>query len=1206
LTSLAEADYNSRDSAISVDIWIDSLNDYEVVGGTEHRILFPIENSSRLIELRRLHNRVVSVARAWHWPYGDVRIHARDKWVGLRRQWLEADDSGNPSGSLILEDDLEVSPLFFQWWRDAIAAYGGRPDVAGVTLQRAQLVLKGGVYDMPEVDSAQYPLFLYKLVGTWGFAPVPAVWARFLRWYGGTGGADAAVGVDGLHSSIWLETDIARGKAQSMWMQHFVKFCDEEGLYIVHANLPGGKALASHHQESGEHFDGTAGGTDSVLQVLPTSILSRFPQNPLMLDWRGQPVRHNFSLPVTSRRLDRYGHVAKPAASDSCNEKNTITFTKVSDLPSLGQLQLAYICVAIAAGLLALKHVLFQQPHQAKRFTSSTCVIAIALLCAFCNVVAPTMPRPPATPASQPENLDLWCTSMFTVLVISLSWTRTVPSKEQVPLNRAQCNEWKGWMMLSFVLYHVCLKPERMYSSVLFVPIRMMVSAYIWMTGFGHGLFFWSKANFSVKRFFEMYWRMNFFGVSLAMATGTPWLDYYIMALHTTHFTMIWLTLLIASKIAPEIGSKQKIVGIVVYATLITLSFETSTVWGNTVGPVLNTVFGQKQATDFYERLVWDRWSSFYGLIFSAAYPFISRQVEEKGTRVYPISSAVSLVALLVFTVASHLSTDYMVVHPYIGTLPILIYLLLRNWTSGLIKRVSVPLEWIGEISLELYLLQFHLLMNRSAFGLLVAIPGGVEYGMLNTALVTAPFSYFASQGFKLTVELKKYAFKLSRFGIGFFILQFSLVCFWGYLAMSNRVWLLGSILNAGLMTKVKHFGPSVAGTAEMYNVLPQSQIQIEPVCASGDAEKLVSKSNQSDASPVTPIEGKADGSSNEGWFVRLSDNTHGAAAGLTMFVVLCTTALGGGSDLTVAPQASTTVASVSQAISFSSSKRLVLMIGDSVSRYANQDYCARVDGVLSNHENWGSGTQFSKGTFERLILDSGPGYANVFEPNICRTNHTVFISIFGGFFSNPYGPWNWYSAAGSAAPRLYPGFYSEVVSKISTALSPKEALENIYGPVLRAILGAAPSDRTWIMYNSNAWDHSHLFWFQSYYGTYSTLNLEAYSKFWKANTTRAIDFMLDLAPALRANRQVLLWTLSNVAPKAQFPRIQAFTAAVNQRTRELSAERFFLLDFNIELGNRTDFRRDDVHPSPRFTALLTETATEMMARRDVYLTATK
>ena len=76
----------------------------------------------------------------------------------------------------------------------------------------------------------------------------------------------------------------------------------------------------------------------------------------------------------------------------------------------------------------------------------------------------------------------------------------------------------------------------------------------------------------------------------------------------------------------------------------------------------------------------------------------------------------------------------YMNFHPYIGSLPVYAYILLRNATPELVSKVSIPLEWVGERSLEFYLLQFHLLMNRQASELLVVIPS-TNYALLNTGL---------------------------------------------------------------------------------------------------------------------------------------------------------------------------------------------------------------------------------------------------------------------------------------------------------------------------------------------------------------------------------------------------------------------------------------------------------------------------------------
>ena len=135
LASLTSANYTTKQSEISVDIWIDSPKGYGNGNSNDQENCDASES-----DINDLHKHVVAVARAWTWPHGAVNVHVRDKWVGLRKQWLGCDQSANPAGSIILEDDVEVSPWFFQWWHRTLATYGSRPDVAGITLQRAQVV----------------------------------------------------------------------------------------------------------------------------------------------------------------------------------------------------------------------------------------------------------------------------------------------------------------------------------------------------------------------------------------------------------------------------------------------------------------------------------------------------------------------------------------------------------------------------------------------------------------------------------------------------------------------------------------------------------------------------------------------------------------------------------------------------------------------------------------------------------------------------------------------------------------------------------------------------------------------------------------------------------------------------------------------------------------------------------------------------------
>jgi hypothetical protein len=183
--------------------------------------------------------------------------------------------------------------------------------------------------------------------------------------------------------------------------------------------------------------------------------------------------------------------------------------------------------------------------------TLMACIAAVQLgiLLVIAEIGNSRMPAGfiPAGTVTQAENIDLWTFIMLSLAFASLWCLRSVaaPGEDVDPatacfLSRAQANEWKGWMQVAFVAYHYTNAQD------VYVPIRWCVSAYVWLTGFGNGVYFWASADFSPKRFVQQIWRMNFLAALLAMATNTAWIDYYFVALATVHFVLIFISLGIA------------------------------------------------------------------------------------------------------------------------------------------------------------------------------------------------------------------------------------------------------------------------------------------------------------------------------------------------------------------------------------------------------------------------------------------------------------------------------------------------------------------------------------------------------------------------------------------------------------------------------------------------------------------------------------
>ncbi len=106
-----------------------------------------------------------------------------------------------------------------------------------------------------------------------------------------------------------------------------------------------------------------------------------------------------------------------------------------------------------------------------------------------------------------------WFLTPCLVLLVGGLTTLSRASSEAF-LNRDQTDEWKGWMQLLILVYHFTGA-----SSVLnvYVFVRVCVAAYLFMTGYGHFLYFESKGDFGWVRLTQVLLRVNIFVIALVL-----------------------------------------------------------------------------------------------------------------------------------------------------------------------------------------------------------------------------------------------------------------------------------------------------------------------------------------------------------------------------------------------------------------------------------------------------------------------------------------------------------------------------------------------------------------------------------------------------------------------------------------------------------------------------------------------------------------
>ena len=363
-----------------------------------------------------------------------------------------------------------------------------------------------------------------------------------------------------------------------------------------------------------------------------------------------------------------------------------------------------------------------------------------------------------------------------------LSTANTVHVAAVYGVQRELTEEWKGWMQLWFLLYHV-LRAEAAYPY-----IRWTVSAYVFLTGYGNTLYYFGSGKVSTKRIAGMLLRMCLFSVLLAGATGTPWYLYYIPFLHAVHYITTTAACLLAMQLQGRFEAPLGFLhaSAVVCALLPGVLLETQ-VGSDMVGIVLQTVFGPTGGTYLLMRLRLDRYSSAVGilgaLVVLAANAHAASAPRGKPAGVWAglcdgilgrwhtarqVIAAALVTAGVAVAVTHPLRAEYKLVNAYVGTLWIPAYLELRlrvlprlqRWMAGadaqaqLKVHVSRVLAWFGRHSLECYLLQFHLLMTASAGAILVLLPQAPLVSLLLQAVM---YTRAAAIAFSATSALREY-----------------------------------------------------------------------------------------------------------------------------------------------------------------------------------------------------------------------------------------------------------------------------------------------------------------------------------------------------------------------------------------------------------------------------------------------------------------
>lgn len=336
-------------------------------------------------------------------------------------------------------------------------------------------------------------------------------------------------------------------------------------------------------------------------------------------------------------------------------------------------------------------------------------------------------------------------------------------------LQRDQTEEWKGWMQIMFLWYHY-FEAKELYNA-----IRLYIAAYVWMTGFGNFSYYYIKKDFSPERFLQMQWRLNFLVFWVCVILNNEYMLYYICMLHTTFTVIIWVGLGIMNHINQTFwGVCCKFAALSVFAFVMwDVNGVFEFVWSpltflvgyhdpyKTSRPVLH----EWQFRSHLDHYVW-----IFGMFCAYNHPRIDGWLQTidamPRAMSFAFKSTITLITLLlvyvyVVYVFNLDKMSYNALHPYTSFIPIALYCVLRNISNTLRQHHLHLFEYLGKITLETYIAQFHIWMGTTGVNggpkqLLRVLPK--EWPLCNFFIMSALCIFVSMRLFHATNALKSVA----------------------------------------------------------------------------------------------------------------------------------------------------------------------------------------------------------------------------------------------------------------------------------------------------------------------------------------------------------------------------------------------------------------------------------------------------------------
>ena len=209
---------------------------------TDIRLVVSIDHSGN--------EEVVHTAEAFEWKYGEKEVIYRPERLGLRKHIISCGDMTEKYDTvMILEDDIYVSPDFYNYAMQTLEKYGDHPQIAGIALNTKRELLES-VYPFFPLRTG-YDIYFQQFATSWGQVWNRRMWTGFKKWYEE-------------HQTLPFHRDVLpqiQNYPDTSWAKFYQTYIVDQGKYFVYSY----DSLTTNFGDAGQHFADSASSVQSVL-----------------------------------------------------------------------------------------------------------------------------------------------------------------------------------------------------------------------------------------------------------------------------------------------------------------------------------------------------------------------------------------------------------------------------------------------------------------------------------------------------------------------------------------------------------------------------------------------------------------------------------------------------------------------------------------------------------------------------------------------------------------------------------------------------------------------------------------------------------------------------------------------------------------------------------------------------------------------------